>query len=103
MELKKKSIMKDKIQKDIYISSPCLEDWSKMTSTEKGKFCKACSQEVHDFTNSTYSEIEIIFKNSKGNACGTFYEDQLNQDLKYLYKEKEGFFYRWKLSAISFF
>lgn len=69
----------------ITIPKPCHEDWSKMTSTEKGKFCKSCSKEVIDFTNLSNSEIANKVRKHK-NLCGRFKDNQLNTELAILKK-----------------
>lgn len=69
----------------ITIPKPCHEDWSKMTATEKGKFCKSCSKEVVDFTNLSNSEIAKKPGN-KENLCGRFKNNQLNTELEVIQK-----------------
>jgi hypothetical protein len=93
--------MKAKTFKDIYIPNPCHENWDKMTSMEKGRFCQSCQKKVYDFRNSTFEEVKEAFKESNEEACATFYDDQINQDLKYLNKSKSPLFQRLKLSAAA--
>jgi len=67
----------------IKIPEPCHEDWSKMTPTEKGKFCASCKKEVFDFTN--YSDYELVRKLDRNESiCGRFKETQLNKEIKSL-------------------
>ncbi|MFY9243498.1 MAG: carboxypeptidase-like regulatory domain-containing protein [Polaribacter sp.] len=69
----------------ITIPKPCHEDWSKMTQTEKGKFCKSCNKEVIDFTNLSTSEIsKKVLKEQ--NLCGRFKESQLNTEIEIIKK-----------------
>jgi hypothetical protein len=39
----------------LHIDSPCHEDWSRMTPTERGRHCAKCSKEVLDLTKSSAS------------------------------------------------
>ena len=64
----------------ITIPEPCHEDWNKMNTTEKGKFCGVCTKEVIDFTSNSDEEIVKHFTNH-GNTCGRFLETQLNRKL----------------------
>jgi hypothetical protein len=64
----------------IKITNPCHEDWNKMTTTESGKFCKACTKEVIDFTAKSDEEI-IKHYGHYGNVCGRFHPSQLNRKL----------------------
>ncbi|EDM43528.1 hypothetical protein SCB49_00725 [unidentified eubacterium SCB49] len=41
----------------ISIPEPCHEDWNKMTTTERGAFCKVCTKEVIDFTKKIDEDI----------------------------------------------
>lgn len=62
------------------IPEPCNENWSKMTPSEKGKFCQVCTKEVIDFTSIT---DEAIVKHTLQNkkVCGRFKSSQLNRPL----------------------
>jgi hypothetical protein len=83
----------------IHIQEPCHENWDAMTPNEKGKFCGACAKTVVDFTN--YSDEEIIgyFKKDKGNTCGRFTHNQLQQTYipKHVYR---GYFIK-PLAAVA--
>ena len=65
---------------EIYIENPCSEDWTKMKTTDQGKFCLACQKEVIDFTNFNqaqfkyYFEINYKIKNQsvENKLCGRF-------------------------------
>jgi tetrahydromethanopterin S-methyltransferase subunit B len=64
--------------KNIYIYDPCKEDWSKMTPTERGAFCKKCSIDVIDFTQKTPGQVkEILRANDSNRMCGHFGSEQL--------------------------
>ena len=65
----------------IKIPEPCHEDWNKMTSVEKGKFCSVCTKEVIDFTQKSDEELFKFVKNNK-NACGRFKTTQLDRPIK---------------------
>ena len=65
----------------ITIPKPCHEKWSKMSPTEKGKFCSSCKKEVVDFTRLTNQQLVAKFK-SKESLCGRFKKEQLNKDIK---------------------
>ena len=79
MRYSKPSEMKKSIT--IQIPEPCHEDWQKMTSTEKGKFCHVCTKEVIDFTATTDEDLVKILSKSK-NTCGRFKKTQLNREVK---------------------
>lgn len=51
----------------ISIPKPCHEDWSKMTPSEKGRFCQSCSKSVIDFTQMSQQSIEtyLVANNQK--------------------------------------
>lgn len=70
--------MSTKLQ--ISIPSPCHENWAAMTPAEKGRFCGVCQKKVHDFTNSSDTEIESIL-GSENNVCGRARNTQLNREL----------------------
>jgi hypothetical protein len=64
----------------IQIPEPCHEDWNKMTTTEKVKFCQACTKEVIDFTAKSDEEILRHFSMHES-VCGRFHPSQLNRKL----------------------
>lgn len=51
-----------------------------MKITESGRFCSLCKHEVFDFSNKTIAEINFI-KEQKGQLCGNFRIDQVEQGL----------------------
>lgn len=62
----------------INIPSPCTEDFSKMSSTEKGAFCDKCAFEVIDFTNHSPEEIKATLKSRMGQkTCGHISKTQM--------------------------
>jgi CarboxypepD_reg-like domain len=63
----------------LHIPVPCNENWNEMTPEKQGKFCLSCQKTVVDFTRMTDYEIIQFFKNTNGNTCGRFYDDQLNK------------------------
>ena len=54
----------------IAIKEPCHQGWENMSVSEKGKFCSSCKKHVHDFSNSTISEIKEAYAESEGGLCG---------------------------------
>lgn len=69
--------------KKIDIPNPCSEDFSKMSATEKGAFCKKCSHEVIDFTENTEDEIVNIISNRNGErVCGKMKVQQKSYSLQ---------------------
>ncbi len=74
----------------IRIPEPCHEDWAKMTTTEKGKFCSVCTKEVFDFTSKTDEELVKILSKNK-NACGRVKKSQLNREVKLERKSGQSF------------
>lgn len=72
--------MSKKFQIDIPI--PCHENWEKMNPVEQGRYCKACSKEVVDFTNMSDRELAQFFKKPfSGSTCGRFAQEQLNRNI----------------------
>jgi len=69
-------------QFQLKIADPCHEDWDKMTTSEKGKFCGSCQKQVVDFTGMTDSQLAAFFKKpSTGSVCGRFFDDQLDRKI----------------------
>ncbi len=64
----------------IKIPKPCNEDWSKMTSTEKGMFCSNCKKEV---LNYQYFSNDQLVKSLNENEpiCGRFSTNQIDKTL----------------------
>jgi hypothetical protein len=68
-------------QTSIYIPKPCHEDWTKMTPTQQGKFCSACSKQVIDFSLMSDNQILNVLSNQSGKLCGRFDAEQLQRPL----------------------
>lgn len=64
------------------VPEPCSEDYFKMSSTERGKFCSSCKKEVIDFTLLSEYQILEVFRNNNSKLCGRFNPDQLEKDCK---------------------
>ena len=64
------------------IPNPCHENWEKMTSDQKGKFCSVCSKTVTDFTSYSDEELLMNFKADK-KVCGRFTDHQLGRNLNF--------------------
>ena len=64
----------------IKIPNPCNENWSKMTSTERGMFCSNCKKEV---INYQYYSNKQLLKNLKDctEICGRFSLNQIDKEL----------------------
>lgn len=66
----------------ITIPKPCSEEWNKMSSTEKGRFCNSCQKEVIDFTHWSDTALYNFFNQErKTKVCGHFLESQVNRDI----------------------
>ncbi|CAN5854537.1 hypothetical protein BH11BAC4_BH11BAC4_23000 [soil metagenome] len=62
----------------ISISTPCQEDWNKMTPTQQGRHCDSCMKTVVDFTAMTDDQVKNFLLNHKEeHACGRFTSQQL--------------------------
>jgi hypothetical protein len=74
----------------VNLPEPCHEDWNKMDSQEKGRFCGSCQKLVIDFSVMSDTEIVNYFKEYKGqNTCGHFKKTQVNRHLDRKLKEQE--------------
>jgi hypothetical protein len=66
----------------VHIAEPCREQWDKMTSAEKGRFCASCQKQVIDFSDMSDREIATFFKRPSATpVCGRFAESQMNRDM----------------------
>jgi hypothetical protein len=70
-------------QLSLTIPKPCTENWSNLSPTQLGGFCKSCSKTVTDFTRMSDDEITHFFKNKPGHTCGRFRPDQLKTYTSY--------------------
>ncbi|MEM7373726.1 MAG: hypothetical protein AAF587_34205 [Bacteroidota bacterium] len=56
----------------LQIPNPCHENWDTMSPTEQGRFCRACSKEIFDFSDGNTEQFEQIWKEQKGQLCARF-------------------------------
>ncbi len=76
----------------IYISEPCHEDWAKMTTADKGRFCNSCFKTVVDFTAMSNDEIMQYFRESAGQkVCGRFKSNQVHVPLPVKHNKPSAF------------
>ena len=93
----------------ISIPHPCSEDWSKMTPTEQGAFCKKCALEVTDFTDKSSLEIKSILTEkiqSKQRVCGHIENRQMvefNNEFIPWRSDQESFRAIWMFSLVAVF
>lgn len=66
---------------ELYIPEPCHEDWSQMTSVEKGKFCGQCQKQVYDFSTLSDAELIRFFEKRSAPICGRLHQDQLQRTM----------------------
>ncbi len=67
----------------VNLPEPCHQDWNKMNTQEKGRFCGSCQKLVIDFSGMSDTEIISYFKEYKSqNTCGRFKKTQINRTLK---------------------
>lgn len=85
---------------NISIPKPCHENWEAMTPAEKGRFCSVCSKTVLDFTKASDREI-VQTLNQMENACGRFYNHQLNRNLM-VPKPKKSYWFLASISLLGF-
>jgi hypothetical protein len=85
----------------ISIPKPCGENWNKMTSSEKGKFCASCQKDIIDFTSASNREI-LNYYNQNSKVCGRFTGSQLNRNI-FIAKEKSSIWMFVTASIITFF
>jgi hypothetical protein len=89
--------------KDIYVPSPCNADWDKMNKGDKSRFCINCSKTVYDFTKRNEEDLNKLIREKGGHLCGRFYEDQIDQGLRFQYKKESRIqsFKRFSFSLLS--
>jgi len=76
--------MSKKIQ--LYIPTPCHENWDNMSPVDKGRFCMSCQKKVIDFTGMNDEQLIAYLKKPAASTCGRFDESQLNRDINVLQK-----------------
>jgi len=60
------------------IPDPCKEDFSKMTSTERGAFCGKCKIDTFDFRQLSDIQVNtLLFQHKDEHLCGRFTSTQL--------------------------
>ena len=60
------------------IAEPCREDWSKMTTVQKGRHCAVCAKQVVDFSENSKEEIIDYLDDAEGQTCGRFKKGQID-------------------------
>ncbi len=70
-----------KKQYSVSVDNPCIQDWSSMENSDKGKHCMHCAKSVIDFTQLSDQQAMQEIERSAGNLCGRFRPDQLNRSL----------------------
>ncbi|MFT5819380.1 MAG: hypothetical protein ACI8ZM_000603 [Crocinitomix sp.] len=92
----------------ISIPEPCSEDFTKMTSTERGAFCSKCQIDTFDFRDLATTDInKLILKNKGQHLCGQFKStqlDTLNQGfIKWKNQKKQTFRSKFVLALVMVF
>jgi hypothetical protein len=54
--------------KNFGIETPCSEDWTGMTPSEKGAFCQKCAKQVHDFSTKSVNEMKSTLLELSGES-----------------------------------
>lgn len=65
----------------VSVDNPCMQEWSSMEQSDKGKYCLHCAKSVIDFTQLSDQQAMQEIERSAGNLCGRFRPDQLNRSL----------------------
>lgn len=74
--------MATKTPLQIQVQEPCMQSWSTMTPDQSGRFCRACSKTVIDFSNYTDEQLIEFFTNPRTErVCGRFQTGQLDRNL----------------------
>ncbi len=55
------------------VTSPCSEDWEKMTGNQQVRFCSHCDLSVHNLSEMTRPEALALVKQSQGRLCVRYY------------------------------
>ena len=67
------------MQTRIKVIKPCNQDWNKMTTLDKDKFCEKCQKNVIDFTGYKKSQL-LDFLNNNEKVCGRLDQSQLKEN-----------------------
>ncbi|CAN5634843.1 hypothetical protein BH10BAC2_BH10BAC2_43180 [soil metagenome] len=78
-----------KAQTYFHIPTACHENWDNMTPKGKGRFCGSCSKQVVDFSLMSDQQVLNYFKQSTGNTCGRFANDQLQRAIQPATEQKK--------------
>ncbi|MBC7864585.1 MAG: hypothetical protein IAF38_16545 [Bacteroidia bacterium] len=84
---------------NLKIANPCHENWDKMQTVEKGKYCSSCTKVVMDFSTMSNEGIADYFKTASGKVCGKFRTSQL--DSTYIFTHKNPFSFNTTLLRLS--
>jgi hypothetical protein len=69
------------------IPVPCSADWSLMTPTEQGRFCRQCEKEVFDYSGKTQDELNdkfSEFRQYRTDVCVQLRDDQLRENQNHI-------------------
>jgi hypothetical protein len=69
--------------KNVALDFSCTEDFDKMPCVDKDgkqRHCSGCNKTVHDFTESTDTEMQEILQQNNGNVCGRFSLSQMSKN-----------------------
>ncbi len=65
----------------IYIPTPCHENWDAMTPASNGRICGSCAKTVVDFGIMTDNEVLNHLKKNAGSICGHFTSNQIDRPI----------------------
>ncbi len=60
--------------REIDIPNPCNEDWDAMTPAERGRFCAACQQTVHDLSAMSEEDARALLR-TEDDICVSYVSD----------------------------
>jgi hypothetical protein len=69
--------------KNVALDFSCTEDFDKMPCVDKDgkqRHCSGCNKTVHDFTESTDTEMQEVMQQNNGNVCGRFSLSQMSKN-----------------------
>jgi hypothetical protein len=75
--------------KELCIPKPCHENWERMSIVERERLCGKCNKTVYDFTERSVEEFNRLHQEKKKAFCVRFYEEDINQDLRYEYQAEK--------------